>query len=89
MEFQVQRDVLSEAVAWVVRGLTNRPPVPVLAGVRLVADPAGTLTLSAFDYEVSGEVTVEADVVTGGEALVLGRLLSEICLLYTSPSPRD
>ncbi|WP_374928343.1 DNA polymerase III subunit beta [Kytococcus sedentarius] len=78
MEFQVQRDVLSEAVAWVVRGLTNRPPVPVLAGVRLVADPAGTLTLSAFDYEVSGEVTVEADVVTGGEALVLGRLLSEI-----------
>lgn len=78
MEFQVQRDVLSEAVAWVVRGLSNRPPVPVLAGVRMTADPAGTLTLSAFDYEVSGTVTIEADVVTGGEALVLGRLLAEI-----------
>mgnify|MGYP002653504680 CR=1 FL=1 len=78
MEFQVQRDVLSEAVAWVVRGLTNRPPVPVLAGVRLVADPAGTLTLSAFDYEVSAHCEVAADVEEDGVVLVSGRLLADI-----------
>lgn len=78
MKFRVERDVLSEAVAWVVRGLSNRPPVPVLAGVLLTADEAGTLTLSAYDYEVSATVTVEADVAEGGQVLVLGKLLADI-----------
>lgn len=78
MKFRVERDVLSEAVAWVVRGLSNRPPVPVLAGVLVRADSEGTLTLSAFDYEVSATVTVEADVDEAGEVLVLGRLLADI-----------
>lgn len=78
MKFRVERDVLSEAVAWVVRGLSNRPPVPVLAGVLVQADSQGTLTLSAFDYELSATVTVEADVDESGEVLVLGRLLADI-----------
>jgi DNA polymerase-3 subunit beta len=78
VKFRVERDVLSEAVAWVVRGLSNRPPVPVLAGVLLTADPEGTLTFSAYDYEVSATVTVEADVEEGGQVLVLGRLLADI-----------
>ena len=78
MKFRVERDVLSEAVAWVVRGLSNRPPVPVLAGVLLTADEEGTLTLSAYDYEVSATVTVEADVEEGGQVLVLGKLLADI-----------
>lgn len=78
MKFRVDRDVLSEAVAWVARGLSARPPVPVLAGVVLEADEEGTLTLSAFDYEISATVTVEADVTTGGRVLVLGRLLADI-----------
>jgi len=78
VKFRVDRDVLSEAVAWVVRGLSNRPPVPVLAGVLLQADEQGTLTLSAFDYEISATVTVEADVTEAGEVLVLGRLLADI-----------
>lgn len=78
MKFRVDRDVLSEAVAWVVRGLSNRPPVPVLAGVLLHADEEGTLTLSAFDYEISATVTIEADVTEGGTSLVLGRLLADI-----------
>lgn len=78
MKFRVERDVLSEAVAWVVRGLSSRPPVPVLAGVLLQADEQGTLTLSAFDYEISATVTIEADVTEAGEVLVLGRLLADI-----------
>ena len=78
MKFRVERDVLSEAVAWVVRGLSNRPPVPVLAGVLLTADDEGTLTFSAYDYEVSATVTVEADVEEGGQVLVLGKLLADI-----------
>lgn len=78
MKFRVERDVLAEAVTWVARGLSPRPPVPVLAGVLLEAHEDGTLTLSAFDYEVSARVTVAADVSEAGTVLVLGRLLADI-----------
>ncbi len=78
MKFHVDRDVLSEAVTWVARGLPARPPVPVLAGILLEADSEGSLTLSAFDYEVSARVTVPADVSEAGSSLVLGRLLADI-----------
>lgn len=79
MKFRVERDVLAEAVTWVARGLPARPPVPVLAGILLEASDDGTLTLSAFDYEVSARVTVAADVAEAGTVLVLGRLLADIC----------
>ena len=78
MKFRVERDVLAEAVSWVARGLPARPPVPVLAGILIEADPQGTVTLSAFDYEVSAKITVAADVAEGGTVLVLGRLLADI-----------
>ncbi len=78
MKFRVERDVLAEAVSWVARGLPARPPVPVLAGILIHADPEGTVTLSAFDYEVSAKITVAADVAEGGTVLVLGRLLADI-----------
>jgi DNA polymerase III subunit beta len=78
VKFRVERDVLAEAVTWVARGLPNRPPVPVLAGVMIEASDEGTLTFSAFDYEVSARITVAAEVAEPGTALVLGRLLSDI-----------
>lgn len=78
MKFRVERDVLAEAVTWAARGLPTRPPVPVLAGVLLEADGEGTLTLSAFDYEVSARVSVAADVSEAGTVLVSGRLLADI-----------
>lgn len=78
MKFRVERDVLAEAVTWAARGLPTRPPVPVLAGVLLEASAEGTLTLSAFDYEVSARVTVPAEVSEPGTVLVLGRLLADI-----------
>jgi len=78
VKFRVERDVLAEAVAWVVRGLGSRPPVPVLAGVMVEAHEEGTLTLSAFDYEISATVNVSADVHEAGTTLVLGKLLADI-----------
>ena len=78
MKFRVERDVLAEAVTWAARGLPNRPPVPVLAGVLIEANEEGTLTLSAFDYEVSARITVPAEVAEPGTVLVLGRLLADI-----------
>lgn len=78
VKFRVERDVLAEAVTWAARGLPNRPPVPVLAGVLIEADAEGTLTLSAFDYEVSARVCIAADVTEAGTVLVSGRLLTDI-----------
>lgn len=78
MKFQVEREVLAEAVAWVARSLPARPPVPVLAGVLVEASDEGSITLSAYDYEVSAKVTVPADVAEAGTVLVLGRLLADI-----------
>jgi len=78
VKFRVERDVLAEAVSWAARGLPTRPPVPVLAGLLVEASTDGTLTLSAFDYEVSARVSVVADVAEEGTVLVSGRLLADI-----------
>jgi DNA polymerase-3 subunit beta len=77
VKFRVERDVLAEAVAWAARSLPARPPVPVLAGLRLDASD-GRLVLSSFDYEVSGRVEIAADIAEPGVVLVSGRLLADI-----------
>ena len=59
MKFQVERDVLAEAVGWASRALPARPVIPVLSGLLLQAADDG-LTLSCFDYEVSARVDVDA-----------------------------
>src|SRR5690606_39948697 len=77
VRFQVNRDVFSEAVSFVVKLLPQRNPQPILAGVLIEASDGG-LTLSAFDYEASARTTIEATVDEPGTILVHGRLLSDI-----------
>lgn len=77
MKLRVERDVLADSVSWAARTLPSRPSLPVLAGLVLTASDAG-LTLSSFDYEVSGRVEVPADVSGEGVSLVSGRLLDAI-----------
>ncbi len=77
MKLRVERDVLADSVAWAARTLPSRPSLPVLAGLVLTATDSG-LTLSSFDYEVSGRVDISADVATEGTSLVSGRLLADI-----------
>jgi DNA polymerase III subunit beta len=76
VRFQVERDVLAEAVAWTARALPARPALPVLAGMRLQAREE--LTLSSFDYDVSAEASLPVTVAEEGEVLVSGKLLAEI-----------
>ena len=78
MKFRVDRDVLADAVTWTARTLPTRPPAPVLAGVRIEADPTGTISLSSFDYEVSARSEIPAEVAEPGTVLVSGRLLADI-----------
>ena len=77
MRIIIERDALTEAVAWVARSLPSRPVLPILSGMLLEAS-AGSLTLSCFDYEVSARIQVDAEVTEDGIALVPGRLLAEI-----------
>ncbi|TDQ55480.1 DNA polymerase III subunit beta [Actinorugispora endophytica] len=80
MRFRADRDAFADAITWTARALPVRPAVPVLAGMRLdITDAAaGTLGLSAFDYEVSTRASVDVQVEEPGSVLVSGRLLSEI-----------
>jgi DNA polymerase-3 subunit beta len=76
LKFRLVREDFADAVAWVARTLPNRPTVPVLAGVLLTGSDDG-LTISGFDYEVSAEVRLAAEIASPGTVLVSGRLLSD------------
>ena len=77
MKFQVNKDVLSDAVSFAVRLLPQRTTLPILGGILIEAD-ANALRLSVFDYEVSAQAEIVAKVEASGRVLVSGRLLSEI-----------
>ena len=81
MNFRVDHSDFADAVAWVAHNIPSHPLEPILAGVLLTANDEG-LTINGFDYEISTEVTIPAEVVDNGSVVVS-------CLLYTSPSPRD
>ena len=77
LRFRLVREDFADAVAWVARCLPTRPTVPVLAGVLITGTDEG-LTIAGFDYDVSAEVMVPAEIASTGAVLVSGRLLSEI-----------
>ena len=77
VKFQVNRDVFSEAVSFAVKLLPQRTTLPILSGVLIQANADG-LVLSSFDYEVSSQTEIQADVEETGTVLVSGRLLAEI-----------
>lgn len=77
MKFQVNRDVFSEAVSFAVKLLPQRTTLPILSGVLIEATET-ELSLSSFDYEVSAQTTIAADIEETGRVLVSGRLLADI-----------
>lgn len=78
MKLRIDQAALARVVTRASRALSSRPAVPVLAGIKLDADPEGRLTAAAFDYEVSATAATAADVAEGGQVLVSGRLLADI-----------
>ncbi len=78
LKFRLVREDFAEAVAWVARSLPTRPPSnPVLSGVLITGSEDG-LTIAGFDFDVSAEVHVPAEIASPGTVLVSGRLLSDI-----------
>lgn len=77
MKFRCDRDVLSEALQTVQRGVSSRPGIPALTGVLLEASSEGTLTLTTTDLEVSARLSIEVKVGEAGTSLVPARLLGD------------
>lgn len=77
MKFQADREVLSDAISFVVRLLSPKPQLPQLSGVMIDASD-NQVTLSVFDYEVAAKVSIAAAVDQPGRVLVQARLLAEI-----------
>ena len=88
LRFRLVREDFADAVAWVARSLPTRPTIPVLAGVLITGSEDG-LTIAGFDYDVSSEVVVPAEIASFGTVLVSGRLLSDITTprMRTDPRP--
>lgn len=85
MKFQADREVLSDAISFVVRLLSPKPQLPQLSGVMIEASE-NQVTLSIFDYEVTAKVTVSAAIDQPGKVLVQARLLAEIVSKLPSDS---
>lgn len=86
MQLTIAHNDFASAVADTARALPARPPAPVLAALKLAAAD-GSLTVSGFDFEVSGQATVKADVTEPGTVLVSGRLLADITRVLKSKQP--
>ncbi|WP_027479204.1 DNA polymerase III subunit beta [Gryllotalpicola ginsengisoli] len=77
MRFQANRDVLSDAVSFAVKLLPQRTTLPILSGVLIRSTDSG-ISLASFDYEVSAQTEIAAEVQEPGVILVSGRLLADI-----------
>lgn len=77
VSFRVAKDDFAGAVGWVARSLPAKPAQPVLRGMLITAVDDG-LELAGFDYEVSAQVKIPAEVSEPGRIAVAGRLLAEI-----------
>jgi DNA polymerase-3 subunit beta len=89
VRFRVERDELTDAVAWAARTLPSRPTTQMQVLNGIVLDASGPeLVVSAFDYEVAAQATVGAAISDEGRALVPGKLLSDITRLLPA-APAD
>jgi len=77
VKFRCDRDLLSEGLQTVQRGVSSRPGIPALTGVLMEAGVGGTLMLTTTDLEVSARLSIEVQVQEEGVALVPARLLAD------------
>jgi DNA polymerase III subunit beta len=77
VKFRSDRDVLSEALQTVQRGVSTRPGIPALTGV-LMSVGEGDLALTTTDLEVTTEVRVPVDAREDGTVLIPARLLADM-----------
>lgn len=75
--FAVDRAELAKAVAWINQQYGARYVLPILAAVVIDASE-GTVTLSAYDFDVSATVSLDATVLVPGRVLVNRKMLGDM-----------
>lgn len=78
VKISVDHDIFTDAVTWASRTIPNRPAIPVLAGMHIVAAEDGTISLGSRDSDISSHITIDGTVDEPGDVLVNGKLLAEI-----------
>lgn len=76
MKFTLHPDQFDQ-LAWIAKSAPQRPPAPILTGVRLTPTNDG-LKAETFDYTMHTTAWIHADVHDGEPVIVPGRLLAEI-----------
>lgn len=77
VRIRAAKEDLAGAVGWVARNLPTRPSQPILRGMIFQADDEG-LQLAGYDYEVSTQIRLSAEVDIPGRFAVNGKLVSDI-----------
>jgi len=77
VKFRCDRDLLSEALQTVQRGVSTRPGIPALTGV-LMTTAGEELALTTTDLEVTTEVRIPVDAREEGTALIPARLIADM-----------
>jgi hypothetical protein len=83
--FVAETDTLRAAAGKVVRGVPDRPPVPVLKGI-LVTAAGGQVELVATDDSQTFRTQIPATVHASGQVLVDGLILARIARHLPGPS---
>ena len=76
MKFFCNPAELSEALSVVSRALPAKPSIPILEGIKILAEGA-TVSLTATDSEVFIEKKIQAEVKLEGETVVTGKFFNE------------
>ena len=78
MKFKCDREVLSDALQTVQRGVSSRPGIPALTGVLMEASSGGGLVLTTTDLEVAARLHLEVQVQEEGITLIPARLVADM-----------
>ncbi len=77
LRLTVDRATFVDALSAVGRAVSTRSIIPALSGIKLQA-ATGELTLTATDGDISIRSKISAEVESGGEIVVPGRLLADV-----------
>ena len=88
MKLSIERGALLKAVSQAQSVVERRNTIPILANVLIEAE-GEHVQFCATDLDIEVVDKTVAQVERAGATTVSAVTLHEICLLYTSPSPRD
>ena len=88
MKLNIERGALLKSLGHIQSVVERRNTIPILSNVLLEGEE-GRLNLAATDLDIAIGEGVAVETEEPGGITAPAHTLYDICLLYTSPSPRD